>query len=285
MRFSNALYLLGMLLVLSLKLTSQQYTDRSQPNSQLHTESRSEGITEFSVASIKPSNPADPRWKMSYNPTGFVCVGVTLKMLIQEAYDISEASRIINVPKGLDSQKFDIVAKVDEADIDEFHNMALDRRRVLLQNLLQQRFHLKAHLESRISPVYKQVINRPGEIHLKATSIDDKSPTRISRSRSGQLTAQGESMGQLAAFLSNRLDRPVIDRTGLTGRYDISLDWRPEEKELAFIPPSGVMHQQAESEYPSIFLAIKEQLGLRLQPAQYPVTILVTDHVEAPTIN
>jgi uncharacterized protein (TIGR03435 family) len=140
----------------------------------------------------------------------------------------------------------------------------------LLQSLLEDRFRLKVHREDRPSTVYSLVVAKNGP---KLKPGDTANPSMGNSLQDGKmvLKADGLSMGSLARFLSRQAGRPVVDKTGLTGAYDVKLEWSPD--------------QNADSAAESIFSAMQEQLGLRIEATKAPVNFVVVDSVERPSEN
>ncbi len=214
---------------------------------------------QFEVASIKPSAPGS-RGPTIYNPTRerFAVDGITTKGLIAYAYDVREF-QISGGPRWVESDPYDIVAK-PQGDIGGERIMAM------VQNLLVERFGLKFHRESKEVPVFALVAAKSGpKLHVSAVEGLDV------RGGHGHFTARGISMGMMAAQLAARvLDRPVVDRTGLNGAFDVELEWAADDR-----PEAGS----------SIFTAIQEQLGLKLEAERAAVDVLVIDQVERPSAN
>jgi len=212
-----------------------------------------------------------------------------LKNLIQyQAYGIPEP-RILGGPKWLTSERFDIEAKADSSTVDQLRTLGREQRKLqtqaMFQQLLADRFKLTVHWETRELPVYALVVAKNGPGRHESKESDGSSNTSTS---SGQFTARGISMVEMALTLtqelSRELGRVVIDKTGIAGRYDVTLKWTPDTgtapvnsgtEGIASSPDSG----------PSIFTAIQEQLGLKLESAKGPVQVLVIDHVEMPSSN
>lgn len=214
---------------------------------------------EFEVASIKPSPPG-ARGATFYNPTRerFAITSVTAKALIAYAYDVRDF-QVSGGPGWVTSDEFDIVAKPQG----DFSGAAI---LAMAKALLADRFSLRLHSESKEMPVYALVVAKGG---LRLTPSVGQGPEV--RGGRGRLTARNVTMGMLAAQLSGRvLGRSVLDQTGVSGQFDINLEWTPDEN-----PDGG----------PSIFAALQEQLGLRLETRRAPVDVLVIDHVEKPTAN
>jgi uncharacterized protein (TIGR03435 family) len=236
----------------------------------------------FDVAAIKPSKD-DGRWKMTFTPDGFTAINVPLRRVIQEAYGLYDESRWSGGPAWIDSEKLDINAKVDVSEAAEFDKLAMAQQRALLQQLLADRFKLAVHHETKELPVYAIRIEKSGA-KLQESTPEHLHPDGfggglVTRSRAGVLELQGYSMPRFAALLTNFkfFGRTVEDKTGLTGYYDISLQWDPKD---ASSPSVSV-----ESSGPSIFTALKEQLGLKLEPTKAPLDTIVIDHVERPSEN
>jgi uncharacterized protein (TIGR03435 family) len=141
--------------------------------------------------------------------------------------------------------------------------------------LLADRFHLAIHRETRDAQGYLLALSKDGS-KLKDARKDD-APSAIQTTSSASYRNFG--IGQLVLFLSTIVGRPVIDRTGLTGRYDLKLKWTPSELE-------GARNAAADSQSgPSLFTALQEQLGLRLESSKVPAEYLIVDHADMPTSN
>jgi uncharacterized protein (TIGR03435 family) len=231
-------------------------------------------------------------------PDGYSASNVSLKMLVQSAYGIRE-DLVSGAPGWADSARFDIDAKVAGSDVDALKKLSPEQRRLILQPLLAERFKLQSHVETKQLPVYELVLAKGGSKLKEAAPGDDyakgiKGPDGVARGGMmrvgrGQLTAQAVPMTSLANMLSQQLRRTVIDKTGLTGKYDLELNWAPDQgSDPMFKGPDGSQQRAdaaPDSSGPSIFTALQEQLGLRLQSAKGPVETLVIDHVEMPSEN
>ncbi len=148
-----------------------------------------------------------------------------------------------------------------------------EQRRLMLRALLADRFKLKVHQETKILPLYQLVIAKGGP------KLKESHASKTTTNGIGRLTAQRMTMASLTRILTVVTDRLVVDKTGLTAEYDFDLRWTPDDlQESAGEIPEAVSG-------PSIFTALKEQLGLKLQPAKGPVDILVIDHIERPSEN
>lgn len=242
----------------------------------------------FDVAAIR-ENQSDHTARShiisSPNDGRFTAINVPLKMLIQFAYEIPE-SRILDAPGWIGATKFDIDAKADSAVDDQLRvfssNEGKAQKRLMLQALLADRFKLRAHTEARELPMYALVVAKNGPKFLESkangTTIDGGN---------GRIQVQGgeNSVALLAEQLANSLGRPVVDETGIQGRYNIILKWAPNDDATLRPEGTGVGPAALDSPGPSLFTAIQEQLGLKLVPRKGPVQVLVVDHIEAPSAN
>ncbi|HEY1336459.1 MAG TPA: TIGR03435 family protein, partial [Bryobacteraceae bacterium] len=158
--------------------------------------------------------------------------------------------------------------------------------RSMLQHLLQSRFGLAFHMEKRDLPVYAISLGKNGAAGIKMTT-NTTSGLRMGSRGLGRVSFQGATMGNLAAQLQLRvMDRPVIDQTGLTGRYDFTLDWRPDEFQFPAVPAERRAAAIASAEaLPDLFTVFQEQLGLKLQATKAPTTVMVIDKVSKPSEN
>jgi uncharacterized protein (TIGR03435 family) len=240
------------------------------------------GLPTFDVVSIKRNNSGGaPAMIISPLESDQIIVkNASPHLILGEAYGIRLHDQIIGLPGWADSETYDIVAKVAESDLAAFRKLLPMQRSPMLQSVLVNRFHLASHFETRTLPAYALVTSKSGpklkEVESGTLPDGRKDPGGIDMSRN-QITATGASMLPLVHVLQMQLGRPVVDRTGLTGNYDFKLTWTPDP---------GATAAPADTESgPSLFTAIQEQLGLRLEPVRAPVQILVVDHIERPSEN
>jgi uncharacterized protein (TIGR03435 family) len=231
-------------------------------------------LAPYDVSSIRQSEPSDHPWGMNLHEDSFTATNVPLKVIIAFAYDIKE-DLISGLSGQLNSVNFDIRAKALPPDSGPPRKLTDQQLQAMMIPLLADRFHLKAHLETKSLPVYDLVISHGG-LKIK---LDQSDRTGSGWDINGEnndkvLTSKTASMEDLAAILSDQVDRKVIDKTGLSGHADITLKWSDE-----------IAAEQGGSNVISIFTAVEEQLGLKLQPSKGPVDTLVIDHVEMPTEN
>ena len=232
----------------------------------------------FDVASIKPSDSAATGSQIDVSPGGvFTAKNVTLKALVQLAYELRD-SELSGGPGWFDTQRYDIVAKGNVAGVsdDEMRKMTVERRdavkaRFLLQvqMLLAERFQLKIHRETKELPVYALSVARNGP-KIKTAADDDATHSNLSMRRgaagNAEITGTSVPLANLARSLSDLVGRSVMDKTGLKGNYNFK---------MTFTPDTGL--QGAAGDGPSIFTALQEQLGLRLESEKGPVEVLVVD--------
>ncbi len=214
----------------------------------------------FEAASIKRSSPelgnAD---RESYNSGLLRMSNVTLRMYIRFAYGISEP-QILGGPKWIDDYRFDILARADYPATDlELLSM--------LQTLLADRFHLVLHHESQTLPGYALTVVKGG---IRAT-VSDPAKRPSSNTTRTSMNVTGFPMSLFAVRLSPYLGKPVADLTGEKRTFDFNLKWSPDDAQ--------------NSDAPSLFTALQEQVGLRLEARKVPVDVLVVDSAELPTEN
>jgi uncharacterized protein (TIGR03435 family) len=264
-------------------------------------------LLSFEVASIKPNHSGGGMVQINNSPGRFKAVNVTAKMLIAFAYNI-KGPELSGGPNWIDSERFDIDAKVNDTpeDLGEhaFEETG-NRRRLMLQSLLADRFQLKITHQNKELAVYALIVGKNGpKFHESTTPAPDPAASsdrpRASEAsargprvmmRVGELTMTEAPMSLLADALSGRLGRRVIDQTGLKGKYDLTLQWTPDEGQGAMAAitaggPDGRLagdSAQLPNAGPSIFTALEEQLGLKLDSQKSPVDTLVIEHIAQPS--
>jgi bla regulator protein blaR1 len=252
----------------------------------------------FEVASIKPSAGDGHRVAIQMLPGGGLrATGVTLRMLLAQAYDVRDF-QISGGPGWLNTDRYDITTKVDTGSGDapndagkmtEERKTTGDQMRERLRALLADRFQLVLHRETKDQSVYALVVGKGGPKLQESQTKEGSGPrARMSMGR-GQLSGQDVPLDMLAKTLSNQLGRPVIDRTGLKGNFDFKLEWTPDPGQsggpFGGGPPGADAPPPPDPNGPSIFTAVQEQLGLRLESQKGPVEMLVIDKVEKPSEN
>jgi uncharacterized protein (TIGR03435 family) len=266
-------------------------------------------LPRFEVASVKRNNVDDGRIMNSYRNGRLTASGFTVAGLIRSAYQVQEF-QIVGGPEWINHDRFDIVANASREDADARNVPGEPPRQVLmLRSLLGDRFKLQVHKETRDMPVYAIVLARKdGSLgaKLRRSSVDcdavnaarlrgdappppsdDLMPCSTSVGP-GRLTARSRTMPQIATSLSmltstgSSLNRLIVDRSGLQGSFDADLTFTPDN--LPNFGPGGPPPGMPaiDPNGPSIFTAIQEQLGLKLDPQRGPVEVLVIDRVDPP---
>ncbi len=256
--------------------------------------------SEFEVAAIKPGSLGLPGGTIRRTPGGRLTVtNMTVKELIAQAWNL-QPFQISGGPSWIDSARYDISAK-PESSASNWDETAL-----MLQSLLADRFKLTMHRDTKELPIYALVLAKkdgklgPGLAQSKEGGCVVPDPSKpLPRPEPGKLPAMSCAnmimnprflravsvpAAKFAVGLSRIIGRTVVDQTGLTGNFDISLDWTPDEAQYMQLPP-GVA-PPAPSDAPiSIFTAMQEQLGLKLESRKGPVEIFVIDRAEKPSEN
>jgi bla regulator protein BlaR1 len=223
----------------------------------------------FEIASVKPSAPDAPGMFIRYLPGGGLRItGATLQNLISMAYDV-RAFQISGGPKWIDNDRFDINARLTTSDAPHPTLTRQDQSKAAegLRNLLADRFQLTLHPETTEQPVFALVVAKAGSKLQELT----ESESFIRRMGRGSIKGQAVALRLLVLNLAGELGRTVIDKTGLTGKYSFELKWDPS------IAP--------DPSEPSLFTALQEQLGLRLESQRGEVTVLVVDRAQKPAAN
>lgn len=240
----------------------------------------------YDVVVIKPNQTGRNGSDIDVDDGFFKGTNVSLKRLLVKAYGIREGL-IAGIPAWADSPRFDISAKVVDADRAVLAKLDQSQRRAMLAAVLADRFHLKVHIEDKTVPVYDMIIGKDGPKFRESPPLPPVDPSKPPAEfgpgsmsvDNTDLKANTVPLSELADNLSIKLDRTVIDKTGLTGRYDLRLRWTSDRDALA----NGDNAQPDAP--PTIFTAIEEQLGLRLVTSRGPVPTLVVDHADPPSAN
>jgi uncharacterized protein (TIGR03435 family) len=228
----------------------------------------------YDVIAIHPHKP-DPNmgWSWRSMADGFSASGITVESLVFSAYNLKVDDQLKGLPGWAGSERFDIQAKMDAPTVEMLRKLPREElsreRRLMLQALLADRFALRIHHESKDLPIYDLVVAKGG---LKLKALTEEKPGGWSMG-GGKFTGHGLTIAILASNLSGELSRMVVDKTALTGNYDITLKWTPDGE------------QETATSGPSLFTALQEQLGLKLVSAKGPVDTIVVDHVERPSPN
>jgi len=248
----------------------------------------------FEVATIKPDPSGGATMNYQIAPGRLRAENATVEQLIRFSYDVRTEAALEKGPKWTSTEKFDIDGKIADADFAAIEKLPPAQRfaqyRLMMRELLEDRFGLKISARTEEQPVYALVVAKSG---LKLTPLETEKihmPMLWGASK-GDMQARSVTMAFFCDWLSGNADaggRDIVDKTGLTGSYDFALKWTPVESAAGAMggsaagEPAGSGIDQGA---PSFFTAIEEQLGLKLEPSKAPVEVLVIDHVEQPSEN
>jgi uncharacterized protein (TIGR03435 family) len=283
---------------LCLAQAKPQPASAAQAQTYLQGEKAPSPALKYEIASIKRDKAGDitKRVRFVETPDAIYAENITLRLLIRDTYEVS-GYQIEGAPKWVGSEEFDVEAKMAQSAVNQLQKLSVSnrwlQRRLMLQRLLADRFSLQVHRETKQGPVYALVVAKNGpkfqESKANGPTAGPKEPRMAIGS--GKLVFHDVPIAPLARLLSQQLERPVVDKTGLTGRYDFTLRWTLDEFQLsAFTRTKDGQHwgdntASSEPGGPSIFTALKEQLGLLLKAEKGSVEILVIDHIEQPSAN
>lgn len=274
--FPGAVCFTGMILLTSISATAQP-----QPK------------LEFEVASIKPNATGENGMRIQTTPGRYIAKNLTARALIMNAFNVKDF-QIGGGPAWIASDRFDVDAKTGNADDPEDAKSTkaemlakADQIRSMMQSLLADRFKFKMHEESKEAPAYALVVGKNGpKLKPAEGGAEARQMMRMGR---GQLSAKKITMDSLASQFSNMVGRPVVNKTGLSGEYDVDLEWTPDSGQAAGPigggPTAGDAPPPVDSSGPSIFTAVQEKLGLKLEGTKAPVKVIVIDSIEKPSEN
>jgi uncharacterized protein (TIGR03435 family) len=251
-------------------------------------------IPSYELVSIHKTPDANAGAGIHETEDGFNATASSLRSLISEAYGFSlgelSEQQLVGAPAWAKTQLFDVNAKVDSADIGKLKEikkadtmMAEVRslvsrtptpRMLMLQRLLEDRFHLKVHYEQKVMPLYEMTVAKGG-VRMKTAHPADPDQGDMGFS-TGKMNGKNAPMAFIPVIFEIVLERPVEDKTGMEGNFDFDLHWTPMD---------AAKDSGAEDAGPSLFTAVQEQMGLKLQPGKGPVWVIVVDHAEMPSEN
>lgn len=282
----------------------------------------------YEVASIKPSDPSTAGYfGTSSVSDAYTAEGDTLKSLIISAYGLSGDSQFAGAPGWIDSARYDIRAKMEPSVADALKKLPLDERtlarQVMLQRLLADRFGLKVHRETKEFPIYVLTVAKngpkltptafppdnpepkdakaapappppaPGPSAKKAQStgpVQGRGTSWSIGDSGGNMITHGESMARFAVTLTRALHRQVVDKTGLTGEYDFTMQWTADHLPVASnsaasssASPAAAPSASLPDSNRAILAALQEQLGLKLESTKGPVEIIAIDQISRPS--
>jgi uncharacterized protein (TIGR03435 family) len=229
----------------------------------------------FAVATIKPSAP-DAVVLTQIRGNRFVTEGTTFVDVFKYAYNI-HPDQVVGGPAWLRTEKFDILA-----DPETEKRPSSEQMKAMVQQLLVERFHLVMHHEQKFLSVYA-LVKTADTPKLTKTTADPSGIPVVGYNPSGELQVGNATMANFATFLQRFvLDRPAVDQTGIAGRFDLVLRWTPDNFRTGGKPADA---QEDASPQPGLFTAMKEQLGLKLQPTKAATDVFLIDQVEQPSEN
>jgi uncharacterized protein (TIGR03435 family) len=229
-----------------------------------------EPLPQYDIVSIKPNDTGSGSQRVSVVASRYFAQNVGVRVLLSGAYGLKQ-DLILGIPKSIDDKRFDVEAKIVESDKAVLKELTNEQRQAMLRPVLADRFAIQAHLETRVLPIYELIV-LPAGVKAKQ-GIPGAAQTRNVSTRRREFDSHETTIAVLADALSNQLHVPVMDKTGLSGVYDLNLKWSLEED-----PPAA-------DNAPSIFTALQEQLGLKLRSTKGPTEVLVVDHIEMPAEN
>jgi uncharacterized protein (TIGR03435 family) len=246
---------------------------------------------QFDVVSVKLNNSPNAQQSLRVTPGRASATNIPLRTIIQFAFQ-AQKHELVNAPAWIDVERFDILATAPPSS-------SIEQMRVMLRNMLVYRFKLVARKEKREIPIYALVLSRrDGKVgpNMKASEVDctanaSRGIDQIQTARpvdpekrcqilpmfgEGRFIGRGLHMENIASALNNLVDRPIFDKTGLSGPFEFDLKWTPDAL-------AQVNTGTADVNGPSLFTAMQEQLGLKLDSQRDQADVLVIDRVERPT--
>lgn len=233
----------------------------------------------FEVATIKPSDTSAPHGTfIRHNGRQIMVYNMSVTELITYSYSL-HTRQIVDGPPSLLATHFDIDGV---PDIDGHPNVS--QTRLMFEKLLVSRFKLAFHYESRELSVYAIQVAKNGP-KLAPTTSQPGDSTNFTYRCPPVLTVRNYSISDFAKSIEEAfLDKPVVDQTGLNGRYDFDLKWTPDDSET-YCPGNPAGSRNDPDAPPGLYTSIQEQLGLKIVPIKAPVRVMVIDHIETPSEN
>ena len=236
------------------------------------------------VATIKPSRPDDQRLPTISIQGGRRLLGTnrSVMSLIGEAWRITPGG-VVSAPAWLDT-RYDLVCQPAGEG-----RPSLEQWDVMLQKLLAERFRFSFHWDKKEAPVYELTVSKNGS-KLTASTSDPKGPSNFAMPALGRMRLRNVTTAGLASNLMGLLDRPVIDRTGISGHYDVALNWTVNDFQASLLkgapaPADSKEFSKITTEFPDLFTALQDQLGLKLESTKGLVNFMVIDRIERPSEN
>jgi uncharacterized protein (TIGR03435 family) len=230
------------------------------------------------VATVKPTEPGTRMFMLTMRGGDLLVKNLSLNSLIRFAYQL-QTNQVIGGVGWMDADKWDIEAKPDTPG-----TPSMQQEKEILKKLMAERFALRVHDEKREMPAYALTLGKNGPKMTK--TADPTLSPNFSVQPSGMLRVQSATVEDFVRVLHDILDRPVIDETGVTGKWDFVLQWTPDETQFAGAPMKVTPPASNDANTaPPLFKAIQEQLGLKLEARKAQVPVVVIDHVDHPSPN
>lgn len=246
------------------------------------TPMRADAKPKFEVATIKPGQPNQPGKNIGFRGREFRARNFNVDDLIGFAYGL-HTKQIIGAPEWFNTELFDISGV---PDVEGQPSMA--QMNMLMENLLTDRFQLKFHYEKRELPVYVLTVAKSGPKMTVSTASADAG-TGFGFRRLGDLRVRNMTMPEFAKWMQGGvMDKPVVDQTGLKDRYDFALLWTPDDSQFAQFRSTGPLPQPNAEDAnapPSLYTALQEQIGLKMEPTKAMDEVMVIDSVQKPSEN
>ena len=305
----SLLLLLSAAAILSSPLLVRAQADASSKAAAPAPASSPSDLPKYDVATIKPTADSSGMQRFMFTPDGISITGVPIQMLLTEAFHV-EDDHIIGAPGWVKTNRYDVQAKVSAEDAPRLDKLKFDERRSMIVPLLVERLNLKYHHETREMTGYTLVVAKGGP-KMKASEVqpppDAKPPDAGANPKAGDpaqqrpqqrrmlrfmgrghLEAEGSDTPMLARVLSQQLGRTVTDMTGLKGNYDYTLQWTPDDAPPPTPGAGGGAPREdngGDAVGPSLFTALQEQLGLKLESSKGMADVIVIDHIDLPSEN
>lgn len=236
----------------------------------------------FDVVTIKPPQPNRPGKNIGFRGRDFMARNFNVDDLIGFAYGL-HTKQIVGAPDWFNTQLFDIQGVPDVEG-----QPSMKQMNMLMENLLTDRFHLKFHYEKRELPVYALTVTKGGPKMTVSTAGPDAG-SGFGFRKLGDLRVRNMDMTEFAKWMQGGvMDRPVVDQTGLKDRYDFTLNWTPDDSQFAQFRSTGPLpgvNPDDPNAPPSLYTALQEQLGLKMEATKAQDEVMVIDHVEQPSPN
>jgi uncharacterized protein (TIGR03435 family) len=230
----------------------------------------------FETATIKPSKSSSNAIGNRFGAELATWTNVSVRALIEDSYRLKDY--LASAPDWVNTDKWDINARANGMT-------TFQQKMLMTRTLMEERCQLKFHMETRELPVYILTAVKGGPKFQPPKDDDKPAGVRIRADVKGAIIGHKMDVSTLPDYLSAQLNRPVIDKVGLKGIQDFTLEWTPVPNEGNFATQSDVADQPSSTDGPTIFAAIQEQLGLKLESARGPVQVLVIDSVQKPSEN